>query len=85
MQFNGIGLNPKFDLTPKEVCEADIEEDFGKVAKFKTMNMHLHVDIKKELLELCCKIYGTSTVTNNKFMSWVVNGYIAQAKGYNVN
>jgi hypothetical protein len=37
--LNGIGLNPKLDLAPKEVCETDIEEVFGKVAKFKTMNI----------------------------------------------
>jgi hypothetical protein len=83
--LNGTCLNPKFDLTLKEVCEADIEEVFGKMAKFKTTNIQLHVNTKKKLLELCCKIYGTSIVTNNKFMSWMVKGYIAQAKGYNVN
>jgi hypothetical protein len=73
------------DLTPKEVCETNIEEVFGKVAKFKTTNTQLCTETKKELLELCCRIYGTSIITNNEFMSWVVKGYIAQAKGYNVN
>jgi hypothetical protein len=83
--LNGIGLDSKFDLTPKEVCEANIEEVFGKVVKFKTMNTQLHANTKKELLELCCKIYGTSTITNIKFMLKVVKGYIAQIEGYYVN
>ncbi len=78
-------MNPKSDLTPKDVCETNIEEVFGKLAKFKTTNTQLHVDTKKDLLELYCKIYGTSIITNNEIMSWVVKGYIAQAKDYNGN
>ncbi len=26
-----------------------------------------------------------STITNNKFMSWVVKGYIVEVKGWDVN
>jgi hypothetical protein len=84
-RLNGSNLNPKSKLITKHVTEANIEEIFCKVAKFKTTNTHLHVDIKKELLHLCSPIYGTSTFMNNKFMSWVVKGYIVEAKGWDVN
>jgi hypothetical protein len=78
-------LNPKCDIIVKKVSEANIKEVFGKVAKFKTTNIQLHVNIKKDLLHLCSLIYGMSNVTNNELMSWVVKGYITQMKVCNVN
>jgi len=51
--LNGLGLDPKSELIIEHVTQADIEEVFGKVAKFKTTNIHLHVDTKKKLLHLC--------------------------------
>jgi hypothetical protein len=83
--LNGSGLDPKSELIIEHVTQADTEEVFGKVAKFKTTNTHLHVDTKKELLHLCSQIYGTSIIMNNKFMSWVVKGYITESKGWDVN
>jgi hypothetical protein len=53
IKVNGLGLNPKSKFTIEYVPQADIEEVFGKVAKFKTTNTHLHVDTKKKLLHLC--------------------------------
>ncbi len=50
--LNGSGLNPKSKLTTKHVTKANIKEFFGKIAKFKTTNTHLHVDTKKKLLDL---------------------------------
>jgi hypothetical protein len=74
--LNGSTLNPKSKFTIKHVTEANIEEVFGKVAKCKTTNIHLHVDTKKKLFHLCSQIYGMSIITNKKFMSWVIKGYI---------
>jgi hypothetical protein len=48
-------------------------------------NTQLHLDNKKELLNLCSQICGMSNVTNHEFMSWVVKGNIGRMKGYNVN
>jgi hypothetical protein len=39
----------------------------------------------KKNLCLCSQIYGTSTITNNEIMSWVVKGYITQRKSIDVN
>ncbi len=84
-KLNGIGLIPKCDITTKEVSEANIKEVFSKVAKFKTTNIRLHADTKKDLLHLCNAIYGMSNVTNNELMSWVVKRYIAKLKRCDVN
>jgi hypothetical protein len=51
--LNGSSLNPKSEFTIKHVIEANIEEVFGKVTKFKTTSIHLHVDTKKKLFHLC--------------------------------
>jgi hypothetical protein len=67
--LNGIGLNPKTELTIEHICEVDIEEVFGKVSKYKTTNTKLHQDTKKDL-RLCNQIYGTSTIIKNEIMSW---------------
>jgi hypothetical protein len=50
---------------------------FGKVSKFKTININLHPKTQRE--------YGTIKPSNNKLMSWVVKGYIAKVKGFKIN
>jgi hypothetical protein len=84
-KLNGSGMNPRLDLTSEHVYEADLEEVFKKVTKFKTTNNKLHLEMKKKLINLYIKIYGTPHVTNNEFMSWVMKGYIARVKGHNIN
>jgi hypothetical protein len=83
--LNGSSLDLKSELITKHAIQADIEVVFGKVAKFKTTNTHLHLDTKKKLFHLCSQIYGTSIIMNNKFMSWVIKGYITKVKGWDVN
>jgi hypothetical protein len=82
--LNGTRLNPKIEFTIEHICKIDIEEVFGKVSKYKTTNTKLHQDTKKDF-HLCSQIYGTSIVTNNEIMSWVVTGYITQCKSIDVN
>ncbi len=84
-KLNDTSLNPKCDITTKEVSKIDIEEVFCKVVKFKTTNTRLHANTKKDLLHLCSHIYDMSNVTNNELMSWAMKGYIAQMKGCDVN
>ncbi len=55
-QINGTRLNPKCDIIAKEVFEVYIEEVFGKVAKFKTINIWLHANTKKDLFHLRSQI-----------------------------
>jgi DNA-binding Lrp family transcriptional regulator len=74
------------DLISKHVYEVDLEEVFGKVAKFKTTNSKLHPKTKKELISLYVKIYKvTPLVMDIEFMSWVVEDYISRVKGHNIN
>jgi hypothetical protein len=82
---NGNRMNPRLDLALEHVCEANLEEVFEKVAKFRTTNNKLHLETKKKLFSLYAKIYRTPHVTNNDFMSWVVKGYIEGMKGHNIN
>ncbi len=83
--LNGTRLNSKTKLTVEHVYKAYVEKVFGKVSKYKTTNTKLHQDTKKNLLRFCSQIYGTSIVTNDEIMSWVVKGYIAQHKSIDVN
>jgi hypothetical protein len=62
----------------------NIREVFNKISKFKTTNTQFHANTTKKLLNLCSKIYGSSNVTNDEFMSWVVKGYIAEVKGFDI-
>jgi hypothetical protein len=82
---NGSGLNPRANITFEHVCESNFEKVFWKVTKFKSTNNKLHEDTRMELISLYTKIYETPIVTNNKFMSWVVKGYIAKVKGWPIN
>jgi hypothetical protein len=50
---------------------------FGKVSKFQTINNNLHPKSQKE--------YGTTKPSNNELMFWVVKGYIAKVKGFEIN
>jgi hypothetical protein len=77
-------MNPKCDITTKHVSERDIEEVFDRGPKFKITNTQLHANTRKKLLNLCNKIYGSSNVMNNEFMSWVMKGYVQEVKGFDI-
>lgn len=78
-------MNPRVDINSEHVCESNLEEVLWKVTKFKSTNNKLHKDTRRKLISLYAKIYETPIVTNNKFMSWVVKGYITKAKGWPIN
>jgi hypothetical protein len=60
------------------VFDAYITKIFGPPFEgFKTTNLNLHPKMKKDLFRLYWKVYGTNQVTNNKFMIWFVEAYIA--------
>jgi DNA-binding Lrp family transcriptional regulator len=85
-KLNGSGWNPTTDLTSKHVYEVDLEEVFGKVAKFQTTNSKLHPKARKKLISLYAKIYEvTPLVMNIEFMSLVVEDYISRVEGHNIN
>ncbi len=84
-KLHGKRLNPKFDLTLEQVIKSNVDEVFGKVSKFKTINSNLHVKTWRKIIELYVKIYGTTKPSNNELMSWVVKGYITEVKGFEIN
>jgi hypothetical protein len=67
------------------VTAEKVEEVWGKCNLFKTTNTMLNPDSRRELLLLYTKIYGKGDVTNNKFMTWVVKGFIAENMGFEVD
>ena len=79
-QLGCEGLNPKVASEVAFVTDSDIEELFGKCTKFCTTNTFLKPDARKDLMDLYSKIYGSGSVTNNKFAGWLVKGYIATLK-----
>jgi len=77
------GLNPKFGINTEHVKTFDIDEVFGAdCSSFKTINLYLHVDTKKALIKLHWQMYGSTAITNNEFMMWLVKGYITELKGH---
>ncbi len=74
-KLSGEGFNPKANFPPNIVCDANIAEVFEPSSKgFKTTNLNLHLEMRKDLLRLYWKVYGTNQVTNNEFMIWFVKG-----------
>jgi len=85
-KLNGEGFNPKANFPPNIVFDADITKVFRLSSEgFKTTNLNFHPEMRKDLLKLYWKVYGTNQVTNNEFMIWFVKGYITQKKGEKVN
>jgi len=69
------GFNPKANFPPNIVYDANIAEVFGPSSKgFKTTNLNLHLGMRKDLLRLYWKVYGTNQMTNNEFMISFVKG-----------
>jgi hypothetical protein len=66
----------RFDFTLEQVTEAYVEV-FWEVSKFKTSNNNLHLETRRK--------YGTTKPSKNELMSWVVKGYIAEVKGFEIN
>ena len=79
------GLNPKLASDMSCVTPEKIKEIWGKCVAYKTTNTTLKPETRKELLELYCKIYGKTEVTNKEIMTWVVKGYIAEQMGFQVD
>jgi hypothetical protein len=81
----GKGLNPKLAVDMACVTPEKIEEVWGKCTSFKTTSTTLNPKTRRDLLQLYSKIYGKIEVTNNKFMTWLVKGYIAEHMGYQID
>ncbi len=79
-----LGIWVIHELILSVILLLNIREVFNKISKFKTTNTQFHANTTKKLLNLCSKIYGSSNVTNDEFMSWVVKGYIAEVKGFDI-
>ncbi len=57
-KLNGNKMNPRSNLTSKHVCEANLEEVFKKVTKFKTIINKLHLKHTNSLLIYMLKFMG---------------------------
>ncbi len=80
------GFNRKANFPPNIVSDVNIVEVFrSSFEGFKTTNLNIHLETKKDLLQLYWKVYGTKQIMNNEFMICFVKGYIAHKKGEKVN
>jgi hypothetical protein len=74
-KLSGEGFNPKANFPPNIVYNEKIVEVFGPSSEgFKTTNLNLHLEMRKDLLKLYGKLYGIDQVTNNEFMICFVKG-----------
>ena len=78
-------MNPKLASDVSFVTDVDVEELFGKRTKLYTTYIVLNPHARKDLMNLYFKIYGSTFVTNNEFVGWLVKGYIANLKKRKVN
>ena len=79
------GLNPKLPVDTAVVIAKKVEEIWWKCSQFKTTNTTLDPQTHKDLLHMYFKRYGKVDMTNNKFMAWLVKGYIAERMGLPVD
>ncbi len=63
-------------MTNEHVTSVNVANFFGNVNKFKATNPLLTLERKQKLEKLYWKIYGTTHITNNKIMAWLVKGWI---------
>jgi len=85
-KLSGEGFNRKANFPPNIVSDVNIVEVFrSSFEGFKTTNLNIHLETKKDLLQLYWKVYGTKQIMNNEFMICFVKGYIAHKKGEKVN
>jgi hypothetical protein len=85
-KLSGEGFNRKANFPPNIVFDVNIVEVFrSSFEGFKTTNLNIHLETKKDLLQLYWKVYGTKQIMNNEFMICFVKGYIAHKKGEKVN
>jgi hypothetical protein len=84
-QLQASGINPKLPGIEEIVKPVHIEEIFGEEGKLKTTNTFLDPKTLRDLYRLYWQIFGTSHVTNNDLAGWIVNGYIAQEMGEDVD
>jgi hypothetical protein len=84
-QLQDSRINPKLPGIEEIVKPIHIEEIFGKEGKLETTNTFLDPKTSRDLYRLYWRIFGTLHVTNNDLAGWIVNGYIEQEMGEDVD
>jgi len=88
--LNGTGLNPKCEVIVDHVCWCKHWRSFWqgykvqgyKVQGHKQKATHQHEETRPSFIQP--NLWHMSSAIN-KFMSWIMKGYIAQMKGFNLN
>ena len=78
------GFNPRKQLSTKHVTHEDVLALFGQRG-CRLTSPHLPQSNKLSLLNLYWRIFGTEEVTNNEVQGWILKGYIAEKKNFEIN
>jgi hypothetical protein len=81
-QLNGKGFNSKFDSENQHVNAKECYALFGGSRNFKVKSPNLKL---ATLEDIYWRVFGTSTITNNEVLTWIVHGFIAQSKRIEIN
>ncbi len=58
---------------------------FGGFNKFKTKSPYLKLQNEVIVEDIYWRVFGTRTIVNNEIPAWIIRGFIAQGKGYEIN
>jgi hypothetical protein len=70
-------LDPKLDLGNSHVITKEYNLLFKGVKKFKIKSPTLKLADKVALKDIYWRVLGTSTVTNNEMLTWIMHRFIA--------
>ncbi len=78
-------MDPKYDLENENVIVKECSALFGGSNKFKTKSLYLKLQNKVIAEDIYWRVFGTRKVANNEIPTWIIHGFIAQGKGYEIN
>jgi hypothetical protein len=84
-KLDNVGLDPKYDLDNEHVTVEDCSFLFGVSKNFKINSPILKVEDMATMEDIYWRVFGTSIVTNNEILVWIVHGFITHSRGHPIN
>ncbi len=84
-KLDNVGLDPKYDLDNEHVIIEECNFLFGGSKKFKINSPILKVEDRATMEDIYWRVFGTSIVTNNEILAWIVRGFITHSRGHPIN
>jgi hypothetical protein len=84
-KLKAFSLDPKYNLESKHVIVVECWFLFGGSRKFKMKSPSLKLENKAGMEETYWRVFGATSITNYEMPTWIVQGFIVESKGININ